>query len=95
MQELRERRLTNTPQGVPQVLFSNCGLSLNSPEDRDSAAGLKTSVNSPDAALTGFEGVPERNLGVSIVKTPFLIFIRRRRLSSPSFRKESPSRKRR
>jgi hypothetical protein len=94
MHKLRERRLTNTPQGISQALC-NCGLWLNSPEGRDSATGLKISVNSPDAALTGFEGVPERNLRVSVVKTPFLIFIRRRRLSSPSFRKESPSRKKR
>jgi len=70
MQKLRERRLTNTPTDVPQVR-SNCGLSLNSPEGRDSTTGLKTFLNNPDAALTGFEGVPERNLRVSVVKTPF------------------------
>ena len=70
MQKLRERRLTNTPQGVPQALC-NCGLSLNSPEGRDSVADLKTFLNNSDAALTGFEGVPERNLRVSVVKTPF------------------------
>jgi N6-L-threonylcarbamoyladenine synthase len=52
MQQLRERRLTNTPADIPQVR-SNCGLSLNSPERvRDSVADLKTSLNNPDAALT-------------------------------------------
>jgi len=65
MQKLRERRLTNTPQGIPQALC-NCGLSLNSPEGRDSAAGLKTSPNSPDAALTT-RGHAGQNLRVSVV----------------------------
>ncbi|MBA7510938.1 hypothetical protein ES705_02927 [subsurface metagenome] len=65
MQKLRERRLTNTPQGIPQALC-NCGLSLNSPEGRDSAAGLKTSLNSPDAALTA-RGHAGQNLRVSVV----------------------------
>ena len=65
MQKLRERRLTNTPQGIPQALC-NCGLSLNSPEGRDSATGLKTSLNSPDAALTA-RGHAGQNLRVSVV----------------------------
>lgn len=65
MQKLRERRLTNTPQGIPQALC-NCGLSLNSPEGRDSATGLKTSVNNPDAALTA-RGHAGQNLRVSVV----------------------------
>ena len=65
MQKLRERRLTNTPQGIPQALC-NCGLSLNSSEGRDSAAGLKTSLNSPDAALTA-RGHAGQNLRVSVV----------------------------
>ncbi len=52
MQKLKERRLTNTPADIPQVC-SNCGLSLNSPERvRDSVAGLKTSLNNPDAVIT-------------------------------------------
>ncbi len=52
MQQLRERRLTNTPWDVPQVPC-NCGLLLNSPERvRDGVANLKTSLNNPDAALT-------------------------------------------
>jgi hypothetical protein len=62
MQKLRERRLTNTPTDIPQV-HSNCGLSLNSPERvRDSVAGLKTSLNNPDAAPTPKGG---QNLRVS------------------------------
>ncbi len=65
MQKLRERRLTNTLQGIPQALC-NCGLSLNSPEGRDSATGLKTSLNSPDAALTA-RGHAGQNLRVSAV----------------------------
>ena len=52
MQKLKERN-TYTPTVIPQDC-SNCGLSLNSPEGRDSVAGLKTSFNSSDAALTGF-----------------------------------------
>ena len=51
MQKLRERRITNTPTVITHDR-SNCGLSLNSPEGRDSVAGLKTSLNSPDASLT-------------------------------------------
>lgn len=50
MQKLRKRN-TYTPWDIPQVPC-NCGLSLNSPEGRDSVAGLKTSLNDPDAALT-------------------------------------------
>ncbi|MBA7465428.1 hypothetical protein ES707_00590 [subsurface metagenome] len=65
MQKLGERRLTNTPQGIPQALC-NCGLSLNSSEGRDSATGLKTSPNSPDAALTA-RGHAGQNLRVSVV----------------------------
>jgi hypothetical protein len=54
MQQLRERRLTDTPWDVAQVPC-NCGLSLNSPERvRDSVAGLTTSLNIPDATLTLF-----------------------------------------
>jgi len=65
MQKLRERRLTNTPTVIPHDR-SNCGLSLNSPEGRDNATGLKTSVNSPDAALTA-RGYAGQNLRVSVV----------------------------
>ncbi|MBE0427618.1 MAG: hypothetical protein IBX72_13360 [Nitrospirae bacterium] len=44
MQQLRERRLTDTPWDVAQVPC-NCGLSLNSPERvRDSVAGLMKTV---------------------------------------------------
>jgi len=43
MQQLRDRRITNTPTDVPQVR-SNCGLSLNR-EETLSVAGLKTSLN--------------------------------------------------
>lgn len=50
MQQLIERRITNTPTDVPQVR-SNCGLSLKRGET-SSVAGLKTSLNNPDAALT-------------------------------------------
>ena len=50
MQKLEERN-TYTPTDVPQVC-SNCGLLLNSPEGRDSTAGLKASSNNSDAALT-------------------------------------------
>ena len=52
MQKLEERN-TYTPTVIPHDC-SNCGLSLNSPEGRGSVAGLKTSFNSSDAALTGF-----------------------------------------
>jgi len=52
MQKLKERN-TYTPTVIPHDC-SNCGLPLNSPEGRDSVAGLKTSFNSSDAALTGF-----------------------------------------
>ena len=45
MQKLRERRLTNTPWGIPQAPC-NCGLSLNSSEGRNGVADLKTSFNS-------------------------------------------------
>ena len=65
MQKLRERRLTNTSQGIPQALC-NCGLPLNSPEGRDSMAGLKTSLNNPDAALTA-RGHAGQNPRVSAV----------------------------
>ncbi|MCZ2340165.1 MAG: HNH endonuclease [Bacteroidales bacterium] len=63
MQQLSKRRLTNTPtdilrsygfsryRGVAHVC-SNCGLSLNSFEGRNSVAGLKTFDNTSDAALT-------------------------------------------
>jgi len=52
MQQLRERRVTDTPWDVPQVPC-NCGLSLNSPEGaRDSVAGLTTFLNNSDAELT-------------------------------------------
>ena len=44
MQKLRERRLTHTPTVIPHDR-SNCGLSLNSSEGRDSVAGLKTSLD--------------------------------------------------
>lgn len=50
MQQLRDRRITNTPTDVPQVR-SNCGLSLNK-EETLSVTGLKTSLNNPDAAIT-------------------------------------------
>ena len=63
MQQLSKRRLTNTPtdilrsyglsryRGIAHVC-SNCGLSLNSFEGRNSVAGLKTFDNTSDAALT-------------------------------------------
>ncbi len=50
MQQLGERRLTDTPTNIPHVR-GNCGLSLNR-EETLSVAGLKTSFNNPDAALT-------------------------------------------
>ena len=65
MQKLRERRLTHTPTVIPHDR-SNCGLSLNSSEGRDSVAGLKTSLNSPNAALTA-RGHAGQNLRVSAV----------------------------
>ncbi len=75
MQKLRERRITNTPTVITHDR-SNCGLSLNSPEGRDSVAGLKTSLNSPDASLTaspallqkgGTRGHAGQNPRVSVV----------------------------
>ena len=53
MQKLAERD-TYTPTDIPHVR-SNCGPWLKSPEGRGCAAGLKTSVNNPDAALTARE----------------------------------------
>lgn len=50
MQKLRERGITNTPTNIPHVR-SNCGLLLNR-EETLTVAGLKTSLNNPDAALT-------------------------------------------
>jgi len=50
MQKLRERN-TYTPTVILHDR-NNRGLSLNSPMGRDSVAGLKTSLNNPDAALT-------------------------------------------
>jgi len=68
MQKLRERN-TYTPTDVPQVR-SNCGLSLNNPKGlKDSAAGLKTSLNNPDAAPY-CEGVRRAELEVSASYTP-------------------------
>jgi len=54
-QQLRKRRLTNTPTDASQVRC-NCGLSLNSPEGRGSVAGLKTFFNNSEenqSQLTG------------------------------------------
>lgn len=51
MQQLSERRITDTPRDIPHVP-GNCGPSLNSPEGRGSVAGSTTSLNNPDAALT-------------------------------------------
>jgi N6-L-threonylcarbamoyladenine synthase len=65
MQKLRERRTTNTPTVITHDR-SNCGLLLNSPEGRGSVAGLKTSLNSPDASLTA-RGHAGQNLRVSVV----------------------------
>ncbi len=52
MQKLEERN-TYTPTDIPHVR-SNCDMSLNSSEGRNSVADLKTSSNNSDAALTGF-----------------------------------------
>ncbi|MBL7101121.1 MAG: HNH endonuclease [Nanoarchaeota archaeon] len=72
MQKLKERN-TYTPTVIPQDC-SNCGLSLNSPEGRGSVAGLKTSFNSSDAALTGF-----RSSGTELesicYKNSFLVYV--------------------
>ena len=72
MQKLKERN-TYTPTVIPQDC-SNCGLSLNSPEGRGSVAGLKTSFNSSDAALTGF-----RSSGTELEsicrKNSFLVYV--------------------
>ena len=57
MQQLRKRRLTNTPADIPHVC-GNCGPVLNSPEGRGSVLGLKTSRNNPDAALTPSRKTP-------------------------------------
>ncbi|MBA7528518.1 hypothetical protein ES705_20705 [subsurface metagenome] len=65
MQKLRKSRITNTPTVITHDR-SNCGLSLNSPEGRGSVAGIKTSLNSPDASLTA-RGHAGQNLRVSVV----------------------------
>ncbi len=62
MQQLSQKRLTNTPTDIlssyrlPRYsgavhIYSNCGLSLNSPEDRNGAAGPTSLCNNSDAAL--------------------------------------------
>lgn len=72
MQKLKERN-TYTPTVIPHDC-SNCGLPLNSPEGRDSVAGLKTSFNSSDAALTGY-----RDSGTELEsicrKNSFLVYV--------------------
>jgi hypothetical protein len=55
-QQLRKRRLTNTPTDASQVRC-NCGLSLNSPKGRGSVADLKTFLNNENLQV---KGVPER-----------------------------------
>jgi len=66
MQKLRERRITNTPWGIPQAPC-NCGLSLNSSKGlKNSVADLKTSFNNSDAVLTS-EGQGGQNLIVSAI----------------------------
>jgi len=65
MQKLRKSRITNTPTVITHDR-SNYGLSLNSPEGRGSVAGIKTSLNSPDASLTA-RGHAGQNLRVSVV----------------------------
>jgi len=88
MQQLRERRLTNTPTVIPHDR-SNCGLSLNVVET-PSVAGLKTSLNNPDAALTGL-GTFQDRFSLSVTKNvpslferaKTLLIERRTGLSSP------------
>jgi len=66
MQQLKERRIINTPTDIPHVR-SNCGTVLNSLfEVSDSVQYLKTSFNNSDADLTPKEQ-GEQNLRVSVV----------------------------
>jgi hypothetical protein len=51
MQQLEERRLTDTPRDIPHVP-GNCGLLLKVPGGRGGVTGLMTSPNNSDAALT-------------------------------------------
>jgi hypothetical protein len=69
MQNLEERN-TCTPTDVPQVR-GNCGLSLNREETRR-WAGLKTSSNNSDAALTG-QRRTRTGLASSCYKSPPLL----------------------
>ena len=63
MQQLKERRIINTPTDIPHVR-SNCGTVLNSLfEVSDSVQYLKTSFNNSDADLTPKEQ-GEQNLRV-------------------------------
>jgi hypothetical protein len=67
MQQLRERRLTDTPWDVAQVPC-NCGLSLNSPERvRDSVAGLTSRPVLPPYGLVWSEEEAEVPVDVIIV----------------------------
>ena len=65
MQQLSQRRPTDTPRNIPHVP-GNCGASLNSPEGRDGVACLKTCDNNSDAVLT-VTGQTGWNLRVSAV----------------------------
>ena len=69
MQKLEKRTLKNTPTDISHVR-SNCGLSLKSPEGRDSVADLKTFSNTPDAILTA--GLAGQNSRVSVVNVYLL-----------------------
>ena len=65
MQQLKERRIINTPTDIPHVR-SNCGTVLNSLfEVSDSVQYLKTSFNNFDADLTPKEQGGQ-NLRVSV-----------------------------
>ena len=70
MQQLEERN-TYTPTDIPHVC-SNCDLSLNSSEGRNSVAGLKTSSNNSDADLTGFGMFQNRTCGYLLQKLPVM-----------------------
>ncbi len=78
MQKLEERN-TYTPADIPHVR-SNCDLSLNSSEGRNSVLGkmpdLKTSSNQLRCGSNWFREVPEQDLWVSVIKTFLSIYKR-------------------
>ncbi len=82
MQQLEERN-TYTPTDIPHVR-SNCDPVLNVPE-RVSVLDLKTSSNSSDAALTGFENSRAELSSICCKNSPLLTQENDRRFVNPAY----------